>query len=102
MFYDKAKPAGEQELQFAVHGTPKDVGGARHLAHLSEHDGRYQTQWWAASLVDAQPFQGKKKGADNGIDGVKYFHDIIDLHGGTVALTARETGGTRATVVFKA
>jgi restriction endonuclease Mrr len=27
------------------------------------------------SLVEAQPFQGKKKGADGGIDGLKFFHD---------------------------
>ena len=27
--------------------------------------------------MDAQPFQGKKKGADGGIDGVKYFGDYI-------------------------
>ncbi len=36
----------------------------------------YQFQWWAVSLVDAQPFQGKKKGADGGIDGLKFFHDL--------------------------
>jgi hypothetical protein len=28
--------------------------------------------------VDAQPFQGKKKGADTGIDGVKFFYDLQD------------------------
>lgn len=28
------------------------------------------------SLVEAQPFQGKKKGADGGIDGLKFFGDI--------------------------
>jgi len=32
-------------------------------------------QWWAASLVGAQPYQGKKKGADSGIDGLIFFHD---------------------------
>jgi hypothetical protein len=26
--------------------------------------------------VEAQPFQGKKKGADTGIDGVKFFRDL--------------------------
>jgi len=36
----------------------------------------YQFQWWAVSLVEAQPFQGKKKGADTGIDGVKFFRDL--------------------------
>ncbi len=94
-FYDKAKPAGEQDLQFAVHGTPKDVAGARHLAQLSEHDGRYQFQWWAVSLVDAQPLQGKKKGADKGIDGVKYFHDI-DGKGARKAVVSVKSGKLKA------
>ncbi|MEO6970657.1 MAG: restriction endonuclease [Chthoniobacterales bacterium] len=28
------------------------------------------------SLVEAQPFQGGKEGADTGIDGVKFFRDL--------------------------
>ena len=56
-------------LHFDVHGTPKDLGGARDLALRD----KYQFQWWAVSLVEAQPFGGKKKGADGGIDGVIYF-----------------------------
>jgi len=31
---------------------------------------KYQFQWWAVSLVDAQPYGGRRKGADGGIDGV--------------------------------
>ena len=58
-------------IQFDVHGTPKDLGGARDLA---ERD-KYQFQWWACSLVNAQPYQGKKKGSDGGIDGVIFFQD---------------------------
>ncbi len=58
--------------KFEVHGTPKDLDGAQNLA---ERD-KYQFQWWAVSLVEAQPFQGKKKGADTGIDGVKFFRDL--------------------------
>lgn len=58
-------------IEFAVHGTPQDIDGAR---DLSERD-RYQFQWWACSLVNAQPYQGKKKGADSGIDGLIYFQD---------------------------
>ena len=56
-------------IQFAVHGTPKDLDGARELA---ERD-KYQFQWWAVSLVAAVPYGGKKKGADSGIDGFIYF-----------------------------
>jgi site-specific DNA-methyltransferase (adenine-specific) len=58
-------------ISFEVHGTPKDLDGARNLA---ERD-KYQFQWWACSLVNAQPYQGKKKGADTGIDGLIFFQD---------------------------
>jgi len=57
-------------IKYEVHGTPKDVEGARALA---EQD-KYQFHWWAVSLVNAVPFGGKKKkGADTGIDGLIYF-----------------------------
>ena len=58
-------------IVFEVEGTPKDLDGAR---DLSLRD-KYQFQWWACSLVNAQPYQGKKKGADGGIDGLIYFND---------------------------
>ncbi len=58
-------------ILFEVEGTPKDIGGARNLAERH----KYQFQWWATSLVGAQPYQGKKKGADSGIDGLIFFHD---------------------------
>ena len=63
-------------IEFTVHGTPKDEAGARNLA---ERD-KYQFQWWACSLVNAQPFQGKKKGADGGIDGLIYFPEDGKTH----------------------
>lgn len=56
-------------IQYEVHGTPKDLEGARALAAQD----KYQFQWWAVSLVNAVPFGGKKKGADSGIDGLIYF-----------------------------
>jgi site-specific DNA-methyltransferase (adenine-specific) len=62
-------------IQFEVEGTPKDLESARSLA---ERD-KYQFQWWACSLVNAQPFQGKKKGSDGGIDGLIYFQDDAGL-----------------------
>ena len=55
--------------QYEVHGTPKDLDGARDLAARD----KYQFQWWAVSLVNAVPFAGRKKGADSGIDGLIYF-----------------------------
>ena len=73
-------------IKFEIHGTPKDYDGARDLA---ERD-KYQFQWWACSLVGAIPYQGKKKGADSGIDGIIYFHEdekttgkiIVSVKGG--------------------
>lgn len=58
-------------IKIVVHGTPKDLGGAQDLAVRD----KYQFQWWACSLVNAQPYQGKKKGADSGIDGLIFFQD---------------------------
>jgi len=60
-----------------VEGEPKDLGSARQLAL----DDRYQFQWWALSLIRAQPLGGQegskagKKGSDKGIDGVIPFVD---------------------------
>ncbi len=52
------------DIKINVEGTPKDLEGARDLALRD----KYQFQWWACSLVNAQPYQVKKKGADGGID----------------------------------
>ena len=73
-------------ISFQVYGTPTDYEGARNLAERDE----YQFQWWACSLVNAQPFQGKKKGSDGGIDGLIFFQDdtsgakkiIVSVKGG--------------------
>ena len=56
-------------IEYEVHGTPKDLGGAQALADAD----KYQFQWWAVSLVNAVPYGGKKRGADSGIDGHIYF-----------------------------
>ena len=61
-------------IVFEVVGTPKDFEGARDLANRD----KYQFQWWACSLVNAQPYQGKKKGADSGIDGLIFFQDELN------------------------
>lgn len=58
-------------IKFEVIGTPKDIDGG----DLANRD-KYQFQWWACSLVNAQPYQGKKKGADSGIDGQIFFTDL--------------------------
>lgn len=56
-------------IEYIVHGTPKDIDGARALFTQDA----YQFQWWAISLINAVPYGGKKKGADSGIDGFVYF-----------------------------
>ncbi|TAH49294.1 MAG: site-specific DNA-methyltransferase [Chloroflexota bacterium] len=74
------------ELKFNVEGIPQDLDGARDLAARD----KYHFQWWACALVGAQPYQGKKKGADSGIDGIIYFQDdkgpakkiIVSVKGG--------------------
>ncbi len=58
-------------VKFKVHGTPTDNEGATELANRD----KYEFQYWACSLVNAQPFDGRKKGADGGIDGLIYFQD---------------------------
>ena len=62
----------EAGKDYTIVGEPKDVPGARALAKQD----RYQFQWWALSLVGAQPRDpDRKKGADEGVDGVISFVD---------------------------
>ena len=66
-----------EKEEYLVIGEPKDVDAARHLAQAD----RYQFQWWALSLIQAQPVGGDmgkkegKKGKDRGIDGLIMFLD---------------------------
>jgi adenine specific DNA methylase Mod len=77
-------------IAFDVHGTPTDLDGARDLALRD----KYQFQWWAVSLIEAQPYGGKKKGADGGIDGLIYFRSdaktteraVVSVKGGGVSV----------------
>ena len=56
--------------RFEVIGEPTSLPDA---AALAEQD-PYQFQWWTLGLVKARPAD-EKKGADQGIDGRRYFHD---------------------------
>ena len=56
---------------YRVVGEPVDTGSARALA---EQD-RFQFEFWAMSLLEAFPREQKKRGADQGVDGVVYFID---------------------------
>ncbi len=77
-----------------VIGEPKDLAGARELAHQKD---KYQFQWWAVDLIGARPVGEKKKGADKGIDGVISFIDdpagkasrvIVQVKSGHVGVNA--------------
>lgn len=73
-------------IQFAIRSEPQDLEAARDLAQRD----KYEFQFWACSLVGAQPYKGGKKGADSGIDGLIYFQDdqksakkiIVSVKGG--------------------
>jgi site-specific DNA-methyltransferase (adenine-specific) len=62
---------GGELSPYEIIGDPKDWTSAAALAEVNRH----QFEWWALSLVDAQPAQDKKKGPDTGIDGYIYFFD---------------------------
>jgi len=80
-------------IQLEVIGEPKDLSGAKALAHQD----RYQFQWWALGLIGARPLGEKRKGADKGIDGVIHFIDepsgkpkrvVVQVKSGHVAVNA--------------
>ncbi len=81
----RLKDAFKEKCKFDVHGTPKDLESARDLA---ERD-KYQFQWWAVTLIEAQPYQGKKKGADGGIDGLKFFYDVPDTEARKIVVSVK-------------
>lgn len=63
------------QVQFTTHGVPQDLSGARDLARRGREDKNYYFEFekWALSLINAQPGNLSKKGADRGIDGNIYF-----------------------------
>ena len=71
MKYRLADAFGD-DVKYEIIGEPKDAESAKALAVQD----RYQFQWWALSLIRARPYQGKKKGADEGVDGVIYYEDV--------------------------
>ncbi len=80
----------EPGRDYDVVGEPQDAGSAR---ALWEQD-LYQFQFWAVSLLQAQPQAEQKRGADRGIDGMVHFIDgprrtphkiVIQVKGGHVS-----------------
>ena len=94
---NRLKTAFELEAgsDYDVNGEPQDEGSAR---ALWEQD-PYQFQFWAVSLLEAQPQSGQnraeqKRGADRGVDGMLYFIDgqrrtpqkvVVQVKGGRVS-----------------
>ncbi len=72
-------------IAFETHGVPADLAGAVDLAARN----KYEFQWWACSLVNAQPYGGKKKGADTGIDGLIYFQDDLKSAGKKIIVSVK-------------
>jgi site-specific DNA-methyltransferase (adenine-specific) len=63
------------KVEFTTHGVPQDIAGARDLAARGRGDPNYYFEFekWALSLINAQPGNLSKKGADKGIDGNIFF-----------------------------
>ena len=84
---------------YGVVGEPQDVGSA----HALWEQDPFQFQFWAVSLLEAQPQDQQKRGADRGIDGLFYFIDgrrrtpqkvVIQVKGGrTQARDIRDLKG---------
>ena len=77
-------------IDYQVFGEPLDPGSAR---ALWEQD-PFQFQFWAVSLLEAQPRERVRRGPDQGIDGILYFIDgprrspkkvVIQVKGGRVS-----------------
>jgi len=65
-----------EELEYELHGIPKDWESARELAVATDKP-RKEFELWALSLVKASPKgdPSKKGGGDKGIDGIRFFMD---------------------------
>ena len=70
-------------VAFTTHGVPQDIAGARDLANRGKY---HEFEKWALSLINAQPGNMGKKGADRGLDGRLYFgktaHGIVSVKAG--------------------
>jgi len=87
---------GSDLAPYEVIGDPKDLESARALAKESEHEGRYQFEWWALGLVDARPAQDKRKGADRGVDGYINFFDDNSGKAKTIIVQVKSGGVNRS------
>lgn len=89
-----------EAADFRVNGLPETLEDAENLFRRSP----YQFQWWATGRIKAQPRDGRKKGADEGVDGILTFFDdasnrpktcVVSVKGGRVGPEAvRDLAGT--------
>lgn len=83
---EKRMQAAFPGIEFEVKGRPQSLNSAMDLAARDKH----QFELWALSVVDAVPWQGGRKGADTGIDGIIWFKPdgkrtekaIVEVKGG--------------------
>jgi site-specific DNA-methyltransferase (adenine-specific) len=77
-----------RNVDYKVEGVPLDMDGA---VRLYESDPLHRDyEHWALTLVDGQPRDGGKAGADKGVDGIIFFQDdaknigkaIVSVKGG--------------------
>ncbi len=80
---------------WTVVGQPVTVKEADALAHRD----RYQFQWWVLDKLDAWPRDNvKKKGADQGVDGVINFQESPNNPVRTILIQAKSGGVHRSDV----
>ena len=72
--------ATHPDADFEVTGRPCDLASALRLAERAP----YEFQWWANWMLGVQNYRERKKGADKGIDGIIYFHNLPDGIGRTI------------------
>ena len=67
-----------KNIRISVDGLPKDLSGAKELAHKN----RFEFEYWVLSLVNAMPAQNKTqenmRGADKGVDGIITFYKKLN------------------------
>ena len=77
---------GSRLYDYEIIGAPVDLEGAITLANQD----RYQFQWWALGLINARPFEEKRKGPDGGVDGYIYFnYELQSSHIGKIVVQVK-------------
>ena len=71
-------------------GTPRDIAGARALAHKKEDKNRKEFEKWAViTYSDNNAKPNEKKGADKGIDGIMHIYLNVDEEVGDILFSVK-------------